>query len=96
MVKQTVFAASSDESRPIFTGALLEIEENDFKLITTDTHRLALRSSKGNIIKNNNINLIIPAKALAEVSIELFKRMMKISKLKETIIKYVLKVVIPC
>lgn len=68
MVKQTVFAASSDESRPIFTGALLEIEENDFKLITTDTHRLALRSSKGNIIKNNNINLIIPAKALAEVS----------------------------
>lgn len=68
MVKQTIFATSNDDSRPIFTGALLETEENDFKLITTDSHRLALRIGKGNIIKENNNNLIIPAKALGEFS----------------------------
>ena len=68
MIKQTVFATSTDDTRPIFTGALFEIENNDFKIITTDTHRLALSSGKVNLIKGDRINVIVPGKTLHEIS----------------------------
>lgn len=68
MIKQTLFATTSDDTRPIFTGALFEIEDDHLKIITTDTHRLALRSGKINILGNQDVSVIIPAKTLSEVN----------------------------
>lgn len=68
MIKQTLFATANDENRPIFTGVLFEIEENQLFMVSTDTHRLVLKIGK---ISNNvekKLSLIIPGKTLAEVS----------------------------
>ena len=42
VVNRSVFAASKDESRPIFTGVLFEFNDNLLTCVATDTHRLAL------------------------------------------------------
>lgn len=69
MIKQVIFAASADDNRPIFTGALMEIEGDTVRLIATDTHRLAFRSAK---LVNNESGLqktvIIPGKTLNELN----------------------------
>lgn len=69
MIKQVSVAASSDETRPVFTGILMEIFENEVVLVGTDTHRLALRQGiwKGTPVKEK-ITMIIPAKAMVEVA----------------------------
>ena len=68
MIKQIVFACSTDEGRPLFTGVLCEIENNEIRMISTDTHRLALKKE---YIKNdlkNSFSFIVPAKILAEMA----------------------------
>ncbi|OPJ55458.1 DNA polymerase III subunit beta [Alkalithermobacter paradoxus] len=67
MIKQTVFAISQDETKPILMGELLEIENNNISLIAIDGYRLAIRS--GQIINNiGDIKVIIPGKALNEIN----------------------------
>jgi len=68
MIKQTLFATAADDSRPIFTGALVEVTDNNINMVTTDTHRLALRSGKIINKMDKGINLIIPGKTLSEIS----------------------------
>lgn len=69
MIKQVAFAASSDNSRPIFTGVLLEISGEQLKLVATDTHRLALRSGKIASSQNlDTLSVIIPGKTISEIS----------------------------
>jgi len=69
MIKQTAIAASTDESRPVFTGTLLEILDNKVTMVTTDTHRLALRRGywQGNT-QDEKISVIIPTKTMVEIS----------------------------
>ena len=57
MIRKTIFAVSSEESRPIFTGCLFEI----------DGFRLALRSIYLNK-QTNNFSAVIPGKTLTEVN----------------------------
>ena len=67
MIRKTMFAVSSEESRPIFTGCLFEVESNKLSLVAVDGFRLALRSiylSK----QTNNFSAVIPGKTLNEVN----------------------------
>ncbi len=66
MIRQTIFATSLDESRPVLTGALIEIEENNINMVALDGYRLALRKGKIDPIIDNKI--IIPAKTLNEMN----------------------------
>ena len=66
MIKQTVFSTSQDESRPILTGVLMEIEKDILNMVALDGYRLALR--KGKIESSYNYKVVIPAKTLNEVS----------------------------
>ncbi|MFZ7102988.1 MAG: DNA polymerase III subunit beta [Peptococcaceae bacterium] len=68
MIKQIIFATAADDSRPIFSGALFEVNHNDLTMVTTDTHRLALRSGKINNNLEKGISIIIPGKTLNEIS----------------------------
>lgn len=68
LIKKTTFACANDEIRPIFTGALLEIENNIIKMIATNTHRLVLRQAEIDNNTNNNISIIIPSKLLNELA----------------------------
>lgn len=68
IIRQTSFATSTQESRPILTGINFSIKENILECIATDSYRL----SKRNIILDNsvkeNINIIIPTKNLIELT----------------------------
>lgn len=67
MIRKTIFAVSSEESRPIFTGCLFEIENNKLTLVSVDGFRLALRSIFLNK-QSNDFKAVIPGKTLNEVN----------------------------
>ena len=67
MIRRTIFAASTEESRPIFTGCLFEIENNKLSIVAVDGFRLALR--KIFLTKQtNDFNAVIPGKTLIEIN----------------------------
>jgi DNA polymerase-3 subunit beta len=68
MVRQTVFAVSTSETRPILTGVNWKVDGKRLTCIATDSHRLALRKA---IIESENdaqYNVVIPGKSLSEFS----------------------------
>ena len=67
MIRKTIFAVSSEENRPMFTGCLFEIENNKLNLVAVDGFRLALRSIYLNK-QTNNFSAVIPGKTLNEVN----------------------------
>ncbi|HZK33756.1 MAG TPA: DNA polymerase III subunit beta, partial [Bacillota bacterium] len=67
MIKQTVFAVAIDESRPILTGALLEVRDNTLNIICLDGYRLALRRGKIDIAQKEK-SVVIPGKSLIEIA----------------------------
>jgi len=67
-IKQIIFAVGTDENRPVFTGALLEIKDGQMQMVATDTHRLAWRKLDFENCGNIDINVIIPGKTLNELS----------------------------
>ncbi len=67
MIRKTIFAVSTEESRPIFTGCLFEIENNKLSLVSVDGFRLALRSIYLNK-QSNDFKAVIPGKTLNEVN----------------------------
>ncbi|WP_075983368.1 DNA polymerase III subunit beta [Bacillus massilinigeriensis] len=68
MIRQTVFAVSTSETRPILTGVNLKIENNELTCIATDSHRLALRKARIETDADNEYNVVIPGKSLNELS----------------------------
>ena len=67
MIRKTIFAVSTEENRPIFTGCLFEIENNKLTLVAVDGFRLALRNIYLNK-ETNNFSAVIPGKTLNEVN----------------------------
>lgn len=68
MVRQTVFAVSTSETRPILTGVNWKVEDAELTCIATDSHRLALRKAKVETEANESYNVVIPGKSLSELS----------------------------
>lgn len=68
MVRQTVFAVSTSETRPILTGVNWKVENNELNCIATDSHRLALRKARIETENNESYNVVIPGKSLNELS----------------------------
>ena len=66
MIRQTIFAISQDETRPILTGILFEVKNQKLSLVALDGYRLALTS--WNIGIMNDISAVIPGKTLNEIS----------------------------
>ncbi|RNC28957.1 MAG: DNA polymerase III subunit beta [Candidatus Dichloromethanomonas elyunquensis] len=66
MIRQTIFACAVEETRPVFTGILLQIEKEDIYLVSTDTHRLAYSKA---VIRGNDKEFkgIIPSKTMQEI-----------------------------
>ena len=68
LIDLTNYAAATDEDRPVFTGALLEIKENEVTMVATDTHRMAVKKITIDEPATTLMRAIIPTKTLAEVS----------------------------
>lgn len=66
LIKKTSFAISTEENRPVFTGALFEYKENRLNVVAVDGFRLALRKSV-TINASEAFTAIIPGKYLNEV-----------------------------
>jgi len=68
MIKQTVFAVSTMETRPILTGVNIKLKDNVLTFTATDSHRLAMReiTAKDTAIEFENI--VIPGKSLTELN----------------------------
>lgn len=61
-------AASKDEKRPTLTGVYMEIEEDEIRLVSTDSYRLAVKKIKNGFKTVEKGSFIIPANALANFS----------------------------
>lgn len=65
-IKKTSFACATDESRPVFTGCLMEMANENIVMAATNMHRLSLIKDNLNYNTNNDLKIIIPAKILNE------------------------------
>lgn len=68
MVKQTVFAVSTMETRPILTGVNMKLENNELTFTATDSHRLAMRRTNIPATEVEFQNVVVPGKSLTELS----------------------------
>lgn len=67
-IKEVAVAASADESRPLFTGVLFEIDGQNVNFVATDTHRLAMKKSSWVLTgKENSVSVVVPNKILQEI-----------------------------
>ena len=67
MVNQVVFAAATDESRPILTGVLAKFDNDKVIFAASDGFRLAVRTAPLLEAVPAPLSVIIPARALAEL-----------------------------
>jgi DNA polymerase III subunit beta len=68
IIRQTVFAVSTSETRPILTGVNWKFENGELICTATDSHRLALRKAKIETENPQSYNVVIPGKSLNELS----------------------------
>lgn len=68
MLKRVLFAVSSDERRPIFTGVHIQLnDEGVLSMVATDTRKLAVAEEKLENTAGDTINVIVPGKTLNEL-----------------------------
>ena len=67
MIEETAFAVSTNESRPIHTGALFEIDGTGLTMVAVDGFRLALRKEKVEKLEGGAFSFVAPAFAINEV-----------------------------
>ncbi|HEX3840094.1 MAG TPA: DNA polymerase III subunit beta [Acidimicrobiales bacterium] len=66
-LRQVVRAASNDDARPLLTGVLMAAEGSGIRLVATDSYRLALRDIEGKNDALETTQILVPARALAEL-----------------------------
>jgi DNA polymerase III subunit beta len=67
-LRQVLPAASGDDNRPILTGVLLAAEDRGLRLVATDSYRLAVRDLPGVSVLSSGKQVLVPSRALAELS----------------------------
>lgn len=68
MIRRTIFAIATNESRIVLTGSLFEIAGDTIKIVSVDGFRLALREEKLKKPAPDAFNFIVPGKTLSELS----------------------------
>ena len=67
MIRQTHFAVSDNESRPVYTGELLEVKGDCLTMVAVDGYRLALRRETVDAANVEDCSFIVPGAALSEL-----------------------------
>ena len=67
MIRKTIFAVSTEENRPIFTGCLFEIKNNRLNVVAVDGFRLAWKTK---MLQQtvNDFAAVIPGRSLNEIN----------------------------
>ena len=68
MIQQVVFAASTDEARPVLMGVLLQVDKDKVTMAAADGFRLSVRKAVLSNPAQQPMNIIIPARALNELA----------------------------
>ncbi len=68
MIDQVVFVAATDDSRPVLTGVEVKIENETLTFAAADGFRLAVCTSSLSGSDGTDVDVIIPARALAELA----------------------------
>ena len=66
-INQTIFATSTQESRPVLTGINFKIKENNLVCTATDSYRLACKEINLTNEKVEDVDIIVPARNIIEV-----------------------------
>lgn len=66
-IEQVVFAASTEEARPVLTGVLFALSNDQLRLSASDGFRLAVKTIDLDTAVETPQRLVIPATALAEL-----------------------------
>ena len=67
MIEEVAFAVSTNESRPVHTGALFEISDAGLTMVAVDGFRLAVRREKLENMEGGAFSFVAPGSALSEV-----------------------------
>ena len=66
-IKNTLFAVSDDESRPILMGICFEVNKSTMKAVAIDRTRLALRNQIIPETNFENFKFVVPGKVLSDI-----------------------------
>ena len=67
MIEETAFAVSTNESRPVHTGALFEIADSGLTMVAVDGYRMALRREAVETCDAESLKFIVPGAALSDL-----------------------------
>lgn len=67
LLKEVVFAASNEESRPAFNGVFFEFKEHYLSLTASDTYRLAVKKYNDQSLLFEDEKCLAPARAIREL-----------------------------
>lgn len=67
-IEHVVFAAASDDSRPVLAGVQLEVKGDKLQLAAADGFRMSVRTVTLDQPLESEVSIIIPARAMGEMS----------------------------
>ncbi|ADZ81764.1 DNA polymerase III subunit beta [Cellulosilyticum sp. ST5] len=67
MIRQTIFSVAQDETRPILTGEMLQIKNNNLNMVSVDGYRISYRQLQLSN-ENGEIEVVIPGRTLSEIN----------------------------
>jgi DNA polymerase-3 subunit beta len=68
LIESTQFAMAQQDVRYYLNGMLLELSNGDIRTVATDGHRLAMSQSLNTVSDTTNLQVILPRKAVIELS----------------------------
>ncbi|MFS8631567.1 MAG: DNA polymerase III subunit beta, partial [Bacillales bacterium] len=70
LIRQTVFAVSTMETRPSLTGVHVSFHDGNVRFTSTDTHRLARSEANVDLLDEQtaDLSIVIPGQSLLELS----------------------------
>ena len=68
IIRETAYATSANEKRPILTGVSLKYTNNKLLAIATDSFRLSQKITELDNLDFNDFNIVVPYKSLDELS----------------------------
>ena len=73
MIRQTIFSVATDDSKPVLTGELIQHRESSLNIVAVDGFRISYRRMNLPDImprsaSNEPVSVVVPAKALHEIS----------------------------
>jgi DNA polymerase-3 subunit beta len=67
-VERVARAASKDDTRPVLTGILVSVSEDELRMVATDSYRLSVKEVKVKSTAQEQFEVNVPARALQELS----------------------------